>query len=133
MIFGLMNAPCTFQRMMDQILAGLRIVRVYLDDVVIFSKTVEEHMKHLAVVLDSVVSDGLKVQISKCDLVQNQVALLHHIVDSCRIAPDPEKIVSSQNVATPHGATSVRSFLGFPGITGAIARTSQISPRPCIN
>lgn len=65
MPFGLMNAPSTFQRMMDELLGHLAFVRVYLDGVLIFSRTLEEHIDHLRIVVNTVSSHGLKVKVSK--------------------------------------------------------------------
>lgn len=70
--FGLMNALSTFQRMMDQLLDGLSFVRVYLDDVVVFSKNIDENYEHLKIVLEPVASSNLNLNISKCFFVQSR-------------------------------------------------------------
>lgn len=66
MPFGLMSAPSTFQRIMDQLVRDLRFVHVYLDDVVVFSKSVKEHVAHLIQVFRVIAESGLKLKIAKC-------------------------------------------------------------------
>jgi Reverse transcriptase (RNA-dependent DNA polymerase) len=65
MPFGLMNAPATFQRMMDQILSGYPFVQVYIDDVVIVSSTLDEHVKHIREAVRLISSHGLKIKLQK--------------------------------------------------------------------
>lgn len=66
MPFGLMNDPSTFHWLMDRILKCFEFVRVYLDDVVIFSTNEEEHMKHLRIVIERIAGAHLKLKIKKC-------------------------------------------------------------------
>ena len=75
MPFGLCNAPATFQRLMDCVLAGLQWATclVYIDDIIIMGKTFEEHLHHLQQVLDRLKSAGLKIQPSKCHFLQHEV------------------------------------------------------------
>ena len=113
MPFGLMNAPSTFQRMMDTIFCGVPFVRVYLDDVVVFSKTLEEHLLHLQQVFDVIDDVGLKLKLSKCSCAQAKIKLLGHVVDKSGIAVDPGKIEVIRNAPTPTTTTERRSFLGL--------------------
>ena len=80
MPFGLMNAPSTFQRMMDTIVLGLPFVRVYLDDVVLFCKNLEAHLINLQKVFDVNNEAGLKLKLSKCRFAQAKIKLLGHVV-----------------------------------------------------
>lgn len=96
MPFGLMNAPSTFQRMMGQVLADLPFVRVYLDDVILFSKSVEDHLEHFKTVMEPIATHGLKIKIIKCFFAKNEVDILGHIVDAFDISPDPKKIKTIQ-------------------------------------
>jgi hypothetical protein len=68
--FGLKNAPAEFQRVMDKILAGLHFVRCYIDDIVVYSDTVEEHEQHLKEVFERLVAHGLKLHPGKCKFFQ---------------------------------------------------------------
>ena len=77
----LMNAPATFQRMMDQLLRGLEFVRVYLDDIFVYSQTKNEHIQHIECVLNVLERHGLKVKLKKSFFMQPEVILLGHIVD----------------------------------------------------
>ena len=84
MPFGLCNAPATFQRLMDLILAGVQwsTCLVYIDDIVIPGRTSEEHMGNLRVVLQKLREAGLRLKPSKCSFFQRQVGYLGHIVSS---------------------------------------------------
>ncbi len=94
MPFGLCNAPATFQRLMDAVLAGLKwtCCLVYLDDIIIFSKTFDEHLEHLAQVLGRIQEAGLMLKTSKCYFARDRIPYLGHIVSAEGIEPDPSKI-----------------------------------------
>ena len=114
MPFGLTNAPSTFQRLMSMILAGLSWVTwVYLDDIIIFSQTVEEHLQQLTEVLRRLKEAGLKIKPSKCHLLCKSVRYLGYVVSEDGIAADPEKIKCVNNWPTPTDHESLRQFLGF--------------------
>ena len=90
MPFGLTNAPSTFQRLMSMVLAGLSWVTclVYLDDIIIFSRTVEEHLQRLTEVLQRLKEAGLKIKPSKCHLLCKSVRYLGYVVSEKGIAAD---------------------------------------------
>jgi hypothetical protein len=115
--FGLCNAPSTFERLMDRILQGLRweMLLVYLDDVIIFSTTVEEHLKRLDIVFSKLGEVGLKLKPKKCNLFQREVVYLGHVVSPVGISTDPSKIEVIENWPTPKDAGDVRSGLGMFG------------------
>ena len=92
MPMGLINAPSTFQKMMDDILKDIPFARAYLDDVVIFSASIEEHMKHLHVVLTLLAGFNLRLRVAKCFFAQPQVELLGHVVNKNGVHTDPKKI-----------------------------------------
>ena len=96
MPFGLSNAPATFQRLMEQVLAGLHwsTCLVYLDDIIVFSRTVAEHLGQLRDVFTRLKNAGLKLKPSKCHMLQNRVRYLGHIVSGKGIEADPEKVRS---------------------------------------
>ena len=113
--FGLLNAPSIFQRMMDTIVRGLPFVRVYLDDVVIFSKTLEKHLGHPQQVFDVIEEAGLKLKLSNCIFAQAKIKWLEHVVDKSGIAVDPSKVEVIRNAPIPITTTELRSFLGLAG------------------
>jgi len=115
MPMGLMNAPSTFQRAMDKLLGDLPFVRVYLDDIIVFSKSMEEHMEHLEIVLDRITEYNLKIKISKCHFFQSEIELLGHLVSAEGVKVDPKKIEKIQKIPVPTTVTEVRSFLGLAG------------------
>jgi hypothetical protein len=94
MPFGLRNAPSTFQRLLDRVLAGLlyKICLVYIDDVIIFSRTFEEHLQHLTAVFDRLRKAGLSMKASKCYFGVREVRYLGHIIGNGTIKPDPSNI-----------------------------------------
>ena len=115
MPFGLMNAPSTFQKTMDDILKGLPFARAYLDDVIIYSESMEEHMAHLSTVFELIASYQFRLRVTKCVFCQDEVELLGHIVSKEGIRTDPSKIKSVRDAPTPTDKTGVRSFLGLAG------------------
>jgi len=115
--FGLCNAPSTFERLMERILQGLRweMLLVYLDDVIIFSKSVKEHIERLDVVFTKLKEAGLKLKPKKCNLFMREVVYLGHVVSPVGICTDPSKIEVIQSWPTPKDAGDVRSGLGMFG------------------
>ena len=115
MPFGLTNTPATFQWLMERILMGLQwqTCLVYLDDIIIFSKTFDEHIDHLAEVFSRLKSAGLKLKPKKCSIFKTEVAYLGHIVSWDRISTDPGKTKVVEDWSTPETASDVRSFLGL--------------------
>jgi transposase InsO family protein len=115
MPFGLCNAGATFQRVMDVAMRGLnfKVCIVYLDDIVVFSKTLEEHMTNLAAVLQRLREAGLKLKPSKCRIARTKVEFLGHVVSDQGVATDPAKVKDVANWPIPQNATEVRSFLGL--------------------
>ena len=113
--FGLTNGPATFQRLMERVLKGLqwRILVLYLDDIVIFSKTWEEHVQRLRQVFQRLREAGLKLKPKKCQLFRTQVGFLGHIIDGDGIHTDPDKIRTIQDWPTPSDLHEVRVFLGL--------------------
>ena len=122
MAFGLMNAPSTFQRLMDVVLAGLRWTSclVYMDDIVVYSTTFEEHLERLDQVFSCLENAGLKLKIKKCQFAQKRLRVLGHIVSEEGIGPDPDKLASVANFPSPtlgHNLKDkvkrVQSFIGL--------------------
>ena len=113
MPMGLMNSGATFQRMMDTILVNVSNVKCYIDDVVIHSATMEEHMVHLETVMELLKKHGLKLRLKKCSFMQPRVELLGHFVDKDGVHVDGVKVERIRNAHPPTTRKELRSFLGL--------------------
>ena len=117
MPFGLTNAPSPFQRLMECVLRGFswKICLVYLDDVIIFSPSFEEHLQHLRLVFQRFRDANIKLKPSKCHFAHTEVNYLGHVVSWEGVRPDPEKIKAVQEFPIPKTPLDVRAFLGLSG------------------
>ena len=115
MPFGLCNAPATFQRLMDLVLAGVQWTQclVYLDDVIIIGRDFEEHLQNLSTVLQKLREAGLRLKPSKCSFCQESVSYLGHIVSREGVSTDPEKTAKVTRWPTPTSVQEVQQFLGL--------------------
>lgn len=113
MSFGLSNAPATFQAVMNKLFHGLKGVLVYMDDILIFTKTKEEHVALLDKVLRILEQNEFFVRMSKCDFERSELKYLGHIVSGEGIKVDPAKIQVIENWPRPSSQKEVRSFLGL--------------------
>ena len=113
--FGLTNAGATFQRVMDVAMSGLNlsICLIYLDDIILFSSTVTEHLERLRCLFTALRRANLKLKPSKCELLRTKVSFLGHVVSDQGIATDPDKIRAVVEWPVPRSVTEVRSFLGL--------------------
>ena len=112
MPFGLCNAPATFQRLMEHVLAGLHwsTCLVYLDDIIVFSTTAEEHLERLRAVCLRLKYAGLKMKPSKCHLFQSSVKYLGHVVCKEGIKTDPDKIQCVADWPVPNDVRKLKCF-----------------------
>lgn len=116
MPFGLRNAAQTFQRAMNELLRSHNeYCCAYLDDIAVFSETLEEHVEHLGRVFQTLERVNLKVKMEKCQIARPSIRYLGHIVGSGRHAPDPEKLVAIEGLKAPTTKTELRSVLGLCG------------------
>ena len=115
MPMGLVNASFTFQKMMQLVLSGLQwqICMVYLDDVIVYSKSFETHLENLRLVFDRLKCEGLKLKARKCHFCRTEVLYLGHIVGKDGIRPNPDKIAIIQNYPVPQDCSEVRSFVAL--------------------
>ena len=115
MPFGLTNAPATFQHLMESCLGDLHLqyCLIYLDDIIIFSKTPSEHLDQLEVVLPKIAEAGLRPKQKKCEFFKTHVEYLGHIASKNGIEINPKKIEAIIKWPQPSTVTEVRSFLGF--------------------
>lgn len=115
MPFRLMNSVTTFQRMMDGVLREVQFVMVYIDDVFIFSKSIEEHLEHCRQVFEKIGQAGLTFRVSNCSFVHPETTLLGHFVNPGGVQVDIEKIEDILGAPAPTKVTHWRSFLGLAG------------------
>ncbi|MCG8078888.1 MAG: DDE-type integrase/transposase/recombinase, partial [Candidatus Thiodiazotropha taylori] len=117
MAFGLTNAPATFQRLMERCMGELNLKEclIFLDDILIFSDTFEEHIKRIQAVFSRLHEHGLKLKPSKCEFFKTSVKYLGHVVTENGVETDPDKIKALVEWPVPHNVKTLRSFLGFAG------------------
>ena len=115
MPFGLCNAPATFQRLMDVVLGRLKwtIALIYLDDIVVYSKTFSEHLFNLAQVFEALRRANLTLKPSKCNFGEDELLFLGHIISKDGISVNPAKIRAVENFPRPKRKRDVMSFLGL--------------------
>jgi transposase InsO family protein len=115
MPFGLTNAPATFQRLMDLVLAGIKwkCCLVYMDDIIIFSTSFEQHLLDLREVFERIHGAGLFVKPSKCDWCQNSIKYLGHVISAEGLSPDPDKVAALAEMPAPTTVKQLQSFIGF--------------------
>ena len=132
MAMGLANAPATYQRLMEDCLGDLHlhICLVFLDDIIIFSDTFEEHLERIERVLLRLEENGLKLNPKKCFFCQDKVKYVGHVVSSKGIEADPEKCEKVRNWPTPKTPEEVRQFLGFAGYYRRFVRNFSKVAKP---
>jgi hypothetical protein len=115
--FGLKGAVSTFMSLMNQVLSEYldKFVVVYLDDILIYSNTLEEHAEHVRAVLETLRKEKLYCKESKCEFFRNEVKFLGYIVGAEGLKVDPAKVEAVKAWPIPNSVTDVRSFLGFVG------------------
>ena len=115
MPFGLKNAPATFLRLKDIVLRGLTLETclIYLDDVIVHSRTFPDHLTSLHSVFERLRSAGLKLRTEKCQFVRKEVRYLGHVVSCEGVKTDPDKVEKIRNWPRPKSISDVRSFVSF--------------------
>eukprot|EP00253_Pinus_taeda_P015903 PITA_15903 len=115
--FGLTNAPATFMCLMNGIFHPYldQFVLIFIDDILIYSRNIEEHCEHLRIVLQTLRKHQLYAKFSKCDFFKEEIQYLGHVISKEGIAVDPEKIKAIMDWSIPKDVTDVRSFMGLAG------------------
>lgn len=117
MPFGLMNAPSTFQSLMNEVFKPMlrKYVLVFFDDILVYSADWESHLQHLQTVLQVLEDNGLVANKKKCLFAQKTIEYLGHVISQEGVAVDPNKVVSVTQWPTPKNVKGVRGFLGLTG------------------
>ncbi|XP_042454707.1 uncharacterized mitochondrial protein AtMg00860-like [Zingiber officinale] len=117
MPFGVTNAPALFMELMNRVFSEYldKFVIVFIDDILIYSKTQEEHAEHLSITLQILRERQLYAKFSKCEFWLDQVSFLGHVISKDGIMVDPSKIEAVSNWNRPKNASEIRSFLGLAG------------------
>ena len=115
MPFGHCNAPASFARLMQACLNKqiFQILLVYLDDILIYSRTFKEHLKRLEMVLNRLQKHGLKLKLEKCNFLKRKVTYLGREVSGNGISPEPQKVATVKEWPVPTTVKELRTFLGF--------------------
>ena len=114
MPFGLTNAPAVFSQLMGLVLEGLEDLTIaYLDDVLIFSSSLEEHLAHIQVVFDRLKTHSLKLKLKKCSFLQKETKYLGFIINENGVKPDKAKVEAIKSLKAPTTVKEVRSFIGM--------------------
>jgi len=119
MPFGLMNAPAVFQRLMQQVLMGLNPtsgpdhIAVYLDDILVFSKNLDDHKIHLQALFQRLEEVGLKLNPKKCSFACQTVTYLGHIISAEGLKPNPGRVDAVRLFSAPTDLSTLQQFLGL--------------------
>ena len=115
MPFGLTNAPATFQYVMDKVLAGLKwkACLVYLDDIIVFGRDLEEHHNNLVQVFERIKAANLTLKPSKCAFAVSELKFLGHILSKDGVRMDPDKVRCIEEAPQPTNIHEIRSFIGL--------------------
>ena len=113
--FGLTQAPAYFQRVVHEVIEGLTFAYGYLDDILVFSKSIEEHFQHCEIIFKRLKKYKLKLSYEKCAFLKSQVQYLGHLLSGAGIEPVPEKLQALKEMVEPDCAKGVKIYLGFVG------------------
>jgi len=134
MPFGLTNAPSTFQRLMNGLLKTLlyKCVLVYLDDIIVFSRSFKAHLEDLEKVFQLLKSNGLRLKLKKCQFAKKNIQYLGHIVSREGVSPNPSKIQAIATLPAPKNTKHLSTFLGMAGYYRRFIRALAAKAHPLL-
>jgi hypothetical protein len=132
--FGLSGAPGTFQGATNTTLKPLlhRCAIVFFDDILVYNKTMEDHVDHLRQVFALLAKDRWHIKLSKCKFAQTQISYLGHVISEGGVATDPAKIEAVVSWSTPTNVKKLREFLGFTHWWSLVRAIVAHAPPPCL-
>lgn len=113
MTFGLQNSPAVFSRLMEIVLEGLPFAIAYIDDVLIYSETLEDHLSHIQQVFDRLKKHKLKLKLKKCQFLRKETNYLGFKITTDGIKPETEKVETIRSLPAPINVKEIRSFIGM--------------------
>ena len=113
--FGLTQAPAYFQLLVGKVIEGLPFAFGYLDDILVFSTNIKEHLEHVRILFQRLREADLKLSKRKCCFLKAHVQYLGHYISGSGLKPVPEKLENLKRMPPPTDVTGVRKFLGFVG------------------
>ena len=130
--FGLANAPAHFSRLMQYVMHDhlFQVMLVYLDDLLVYADSFEEHLRRLQLIIDRLREVNLKLNPDKCALVKSSVVFLGHVLSADGLRTDPEKIRAVEEYPVPKTVTEVRAFLGLAGYYRKFVKNFSRLARP---
>ena len=134
MPFRVTNAPATFQRLMNKVFAKEldAFILVYLDDILIFSKTKEEHLEHIRIALERLRNAKIYARLHKCEFYKDKVEYLGFDVSARGVQPSPDKVCAVVEWPKPNSVKDVRSFLGLAGFYKRFIQNFSLKARRLI-
>jgi hypothetical protein len=132
MLFGLTNAPATFQALMNNVLCPYlcRFVLVFFDDILIYSTSWAEHLQHITIVFNELRAHRLHLKLSKCSFETASVAYLGHVISVDGVAMDTDKVAAVVARPMPHSLRALRGLLGLAGYYRKIIRDFSLVSSP---
>jgi hypothetical protein len=132
MAFGLSGAPASFQGAMNTTLAPIlrKFALVFFDDILLYSRTWEDHLNHLSQVLQLLLQDQWHIKLSKCAFAQQQIAYLGHVISSKGVSTNPNKVEAVKSWPVPTNSKELRGFLGLAGYYRKFVRHFGMIAKP---
>jgi len=130
MPFGLSNAPATFQRLIDRVLEGCTFAVGYLDDILVYSASIDQHVVHLREVFERLRRFGLCVSAAKCTLAVTEILFLGYVLTHGRLKASPSKVEAIRTFPVPTTMRGVQRFLGMVGFYRKFIRNFSVIASP---
>ena len=114
MLFGLTKAPAIFQELLNRVLEGLTDFSVaYLNDILIYSETMSDHLRHIQKVIDRLREHNLRLKLKKCSFLKKETNYLGFVINENDIQPEQNKVNVIKSLPQPTNVKEVRSFIGM--------------------